>query len=75
MEIDSKNSLEMKKPKFYKLLINKYSILKNDYVIVERIVCTNDLYRTIGLIYCKSLEHIERIDYYEIKKGEKNEKN
>lgn len=72
---DSKNSLEMKKPKFYKLLINKYSILKNDYVIVERIVCTNDLYRTIGLIYCKSLEHIERIDYYEIKKGEKNEKN
>lgn len=70
MEKDSKNRIEMKKPKFYKLFINKYSILTNDYVIEECIVCTNDLYGVIGLIYYKSLEHIKRIDYYELKKGE-----
>lgn len=50
----------------WKLFIRKYSIVKNDYIVEERIVRTNDIYHTIGEIYCTTLEDIKRIDYYEI---------
>lgn len=57
--------------KTYKLLINRYSIISNDYIIEERIVKTLDIYHTIGYIYCTSLVHIKRIDYYEVIDDEK----
>lgn len=47
----------------YKLLIRKYNIIKNDYVVEEKIIETSDIYHEIGLIYCKTMEAIERIDY------------
>lgn len=53
--------------KKYKLFIRRYDIIKNDYIVEERIVDTNDIYHTIGYIYCNSIEHIKRIDYIELK--------
>lgn len=53
--------------KTYKLFIRKYNLFANDYIVYEQIVKTNDIYHTIGYIYCTSLEHIKRIDYFEIK--------
>ena len=50
----------------YKLFIRIYNIFKNDYVTEEKIVETNDIYHEIGYIYCNSLEHIKRIDYYKL---------
>lgn len=52
--------------KTYKLFINQYNIMKNDYVTYEKIVKTNDIYHEIGKIYCTSLTKIKRIDYQEI---------
>lgn len=51
----------------YKLFIRKYDIRVNDYVVVERIIKTDDLYHEIGKIYCQSIEDIKRIDYKELK--------
>ena len=45
--------------KKYKLWIRKYSIFKNDYEVIEKVITTN--------IYCTTLEKIERIDYQEVK--------
>ena len=53
--------------KKYKLWIRKYSIFKNDYEVIEKVITTNDIYHEIGYIYCTTLEKIERIDYREIK--------
>ena len=53
--------------KTYKLLIRKYSFMKNGYETIEKIVKTSDIYHEIGYIYCTTLEEIKRIDYYEIK--------
>lgn len=53
--------------KKYKLFIRKYNILKNDYEVVEEVVYTNDIYHTIGYIYCTTLEDIKRIDYMRLK--------
>lgn len=53
--------------KIYKLFIRKYNIIKNDYETIEQIIETNDIYHEIGKIYCTTLDHIKRIDYYEIK--------
>ena len=53
--------------KKYKLYIRKYNIYKNDYIVEEREVFTNDIYHEIGKIYCTTIEHIKRIDYFEIK--------
>ena len=53
--------------KTYKLFIRKYDIGVNDYVVVERIIKTDDLYHEIGKIYCQSIEEIKRIDYKELK--------
>lgn len=50
----------------YKLWIRKYSLFKNDYVVEEKIVETNDIYHEIGYIYCTTLEDIKRIDYKEL---------
>jgi len=50
----------------YKLFIRKYNIIKNDYELIERIVETNDIYHTIGYIYCTTFEHIKRIDYMKL---------
>lgn len=47
----------------YKIFIRKYSIFKNDYEVVEKIVETNDIYHEIGYIYCTTLEDIKRITY------------
>ena len=52
--------------KTYKLFINQYNIMKNDYVVREKIVKTNDIYHEIGKIYCTELCKIKRIDYLEI---------
>lgn len=59
--------------KKYKLFIKKYDITKNDYVIIEKIIKTDDIYHEIGKIYCKTLESIERIGYMELKASDKNE--
>lgn len=59
--------------KTYKLFINQYNIMKNDYVVREKIVKTNDIYHEIGKIYCTELCKIERIGYIEIKEDSKNE--
>ncbi|MBR6613203.1 MAG: hypothetical protein IKK84_00360 [Clostridia bacterium] len=53
--------------KKYKLFIRKYDIKVNDYVVVEKIIETKDLYHEIGKIYCQSIEEIKRIDYKELK--------
>ena len=53
--------------KKYKLWIRKYSIFKNDYEVIEKVITTNDIYHEIGYIYCTTLEKIERIDYHEVK--------
>ena len=53
--------------KKYKLWIRKYSIFKNDYEVIEKVITTNDIYHEIGYIYCTTLEDIKRIDYHEIK--------
>lgn len=52
--------------KKYKLWIRHYDIMKNDYVVSERIVETNDIYHEIGYIYCTLIVDIKRIDYSEI---------
>lgn len=57
--------------KAYKLFIRKYNIMKNDYEVVEKIVKTDDIYHEIGYLYCTTLEEIRRIDYVELKEGEK----
>lgn len=49
--------------KKYKLFINRYSFIENGYIVEERIVYTDDIYHTIGYIYCTSLERIKRIDF------------
>lgn len=49
--------------KKYKLFIRKYNIMKNDYEVVKKIVLTDDIYHTIGYIYCTTFEDIKRIDY------------
>ena len=54
--------------KKYKLYIRKYNIMLNDYTTIEKVVETDDIYHEIGYIYCTSIEHIKRIDYFEIKK-------
>ncbi len=51
----------------YKLFIRKFSIFANDYVVVTKIVETNDIYHEIGKIYCQSIEEIKRIDYTKIR--------
>lgn len=51
----------------YKIFIRKYNMMKNDYETIEEIVETDDIYHTIGYIYCTTLESIKRIDYYKIK--------
>lgn len=56
--------------KTYKLFIRKYNIALNDYVTIEKVVKTNDIYHEIGYIYCTSIEHIKRIDYIEIKEND-----
>lgn len=56
--------------KTYKLFIRQYNIMKNDYVIYEKIVKTNDIYHEIGYLYCTELQHIKRIDYIELKEVE-----
>ena len=63
--------------KKYKLWIRKYSIFKNDYEVIEKVITTNDIYHEIGYIYCTTLEKIERIDYQEIKEvdGEDEQRN
>ena len=52
--------------KTYKLYIREYNIVKNDYVVREETVETNDIYHEIGKIYCQSIVEIKRIDYQEI---------
>ena len=52
----------------YKLYINQYNIMINDYKVREEIVDTDDIYHTIGKIYCTSLAKIKRIDYEKIDK-------
>lgn len=52
--------------KTYKLFINQYNIMKNDYVVREKIIKTNDIYHEIGKLYCTELCKIKRIDYQEI---------
>lgn len=56
--------------KTYKLFIRKYNMVLNDYVTIEKVVKTNDIYHEIGYIYCTSIEHIKRIDYIEIKEND-----
>ena len=53
--------------KKYKLWILKYSIFKNYYEVIEKVITTNDIYHEIGYLYCTTLEKIERIDYQEVK--------
>lgn len=53
--------------KTYILFIRRYEITINDYIVEKRIVKTDDIYHTIGYIYCTSLVGIKRIDYKEIK--------
>lgn len=53
--------------KRYKLFIRKYNMFKNDYEVIEEVVETDDIYHTIGYIYCTTLEEIKRIDYTELK--------
>lgn len=52
--------------KKYKLLIRKYSLLRNCYVVYVEIIETNDIYHEIGKIYCNTLADIRRIDYFEV---------
>ena len=59
--------------KTYKLFIQEYNIMKNDYITREEIVKTNDIYHEIGKIYCQSLVRIKRIDYLDITKDLKQE--
>lgn len=53
--------------KKYKLFIRVYDFYLNDYTTKERSIETDDIYHTIGYIYCTTLEHIKRIDYIEVK--------
>ena len=55
--------------KTYKLIIQEYNIKVNDYIIREQYVSTDDIYHTIGEIYCTSLVKIKRIDYIDISKN------
>lgn len=52
----------------YKLFIRQYDITTNDYKVREEEVETNDIYHTIGKIYCTSITEIKRIDYMKIDK-------
>lgn len=52
--------------KKYKLLIRRYSLVRDKYITEERIIRTNDIYHEIGFIYCHSIVRIKRIYYYEI---------
>lgn len=56
-----------KSKKIYKLFIRQYDINSNSYVSITKIVETNDIYHTIGYIYCTEIAEIKRIDYQEIK--------
>jgi len=53
--------------KTYKLFIKHYDFASNDYIVSVQYVKTDDIYHTIGKIYCKSIVEIKRIDYQEIK--------
>lgn len=50
----------------YRLYIRQYDITTNDYKVREEIVETNDIYHTIGKMYCSSITEIKRIDYQRI---------
>ncbi len=53
----------------YKLFIDKYSIMENDYKLYEEVVEVKDkleLYQIIGYIYSNSLEKINDIRFFEI---------
>lgn len=54
------------KPEKYKIFIRKYDITKNDYVVIEEVITTCDIYHEIGKIYCTSIEDIKRIDYVKL---------
>lgn len=55
----------------YKLFIRKFNFIKGKNEVIEEIVDTDDIYHTIGYLYCNSLEHIERIDYKKLESEEK----
>lgn len=55
--------------KKYKLIIRVFSFNIGDYITIEKEVLTSDIYHEIGYIYCTTIEHIKRIDYYEVKNG------
>lgn len=52
--------------KKYIIMIWRYSIVQNDTILEKIIIETEDIYHTIGEIYCKSLSKIENIRYFEV---------
>lgn len=54
--------------KKYQLFITIYDLFLNDYIIKKQIIETDNIYYSIGFIYCNTLEAIKDIRYYEIKK-------
>ena len=53
--------------KTYKLYIRHYDFISNDFITSIQYVKTNDIYHIIGMLYCKSIVEIKRIDFEEIK--------
>lgn len=60
----SQKQLTMKS-KDYLLYVRKYSIISRDYELCIFHCRTNDILHTIGEMYYRTLEHIERIDCVE----------
>ena len=52
--------------KKYRLYINFFNFLKGKDDFIEEDILTDDIYHSIGYIYCTSIYHIERISYMEI---------
>ena len=52
--------------KKYKIFVNAFDFSVGDYVIQTIFIETDDIYHEVGLIYCKSLERIKDISYFEI---------
>ena len=53
--------------KTYKLYINHYDKISNNYIVSIQYVKTTDIYHVIGKIFYNSIVEIKSIDFEEIK--------
>lgn len=53
--------------KKYNVSLKKNGQLIVSFITYEKLVKTNDIYHEIGYLYCTELQHIERIDFVELK--------